>query len=42
MAVILAPAARQDIRELLQWSVENFGKDAADRYAALLQQAIRD
>ncbi len=42
MPATLSPAAEQDIRELLHWSVENFGRDAAARYAALLQQAIRD
>ena len=40
--VILAPAARQDIRDILLWSLDKFGVDAAVRYRALLIQALRD
>ena len=40
--VVLAPAARNDIREALKWSEERFGKRAALRYQALLKQALRD
>ena len=40
--VVLAPAARNDIREALKWSEERFGKRAALRYRALLKQALRD
>jgi toxin ParE1/3/4 len=38
----LAPAARQDVREVLKWSERNFGKAAAARYKALIKQAVRD
>jgi len=41
-APTLAPAASQDIRELLQWSEEKFGQSVAVRYRALLKQALRD
>jgi len=40
--IILAPAARRDIREALKWSEEKFGSRAAQRYRALLKQALRD
>jgi plasmid stabilization system protein ParE len=39
---ILAPAARRDIKGILRWSEEKFGKEAALRYEALLVQALRD
>ena len=39
---ILAPAARQDVRDVLRWSELRFGKTAAARYRALLKQAVRD
>ena len=39
---ILAPAARQDIREILRWSEQEFGETAAARYRALIKQAVRD
>jgi toxin ParE1/3/4 len=42
LRVILAPAARRDIREALKWSEEKFGSRAAQRYRALLKQALRD
>jgi len=40
--IVLAPAARNDIREALLWSQERFGERAAARYRDLLRQAIRD
>ena len=40
--VILSPAARHDIRDILLWSLDNFGAAAAARYRALLIQALRD
>ena len=40
--IVLAPAARRDIREALKWSEEKFGSRAAQRYGALLKQALRD
>ena len=42
LRIVLAPAAQQDIRELLNWSEKRFGKRARVRYAALLKQALRD
>jgi plasmid stabilization system protein ParE len=42
MRAILAPSALRDIKEILLWSEEKFGKDAALRYEALLVQAVRD
>jgi len=38
----LAPAARQDVREVLRWSERKFGETAAARYRALIKQAVRD
>jgi len=40
--IVLAPAARNDIREALLWSQERFGERAAARYRGLLKQALRD
>jgi len=40
--MVLAPVARQDIRDTLRWSQEKFGQRAAGRYQALLTQALRD
>ena len=42
LRVILAPAARRDIIDILKWSEEKFGRRAAARYRALLKQALRD
>jgi toxin ParE1/3/4 len=42
LRVILAPSARKDIKEILHWSEDKFGKDAALRYEALLVQAVHD
>lgn len=39
---ILAPAARQDLRDVLRWSEQKFGETAAARYRALIKQAVRD
>jgi len=39
--IVLAPAAREDIREALVWSLEQFGERAAARYRELVKQAIR-
>ena len=39
---ILSPGARQDIRDILLWSLDKFGFDAAGRYRTLLIQALRD
>jgi plasmid stabilization system protein ParE len=38
LRVILAPAARRDIRAALKWSEERFGSRAAARYRALLNR----
>ena len=40
--LILAPVARQDVREILRWSEWKFGEAAAARYRALIKQAVRD
>jgi toxin ParE1/3/4 len=40
--LILAPAARNDIREMLLWSREHFGRSAATRYRELLQRTLFD
>src|ERR1035438_7375795 len=40
--IILAPAARNDIREALLWSQRRFGERAAGRCQVLLKQALRD
>ena len=39
---ILALAARQDVRDILQWSEQKFGAAAAVRYKELIKQAVRD
>jgi toxin ParE1/3/4 len=39
---VLSPSAEADIREILHWSEEHFGKGAADRYAELIAQALND
>ena len=36
---VLAPAARQDLRQILNWSEWKFGHAAAARYRALVKQA---
>ncbi len=40
--VVVAPAAEEDIVEILTWSHEHFGESARLRYEALLTQAIVD
>lgn len=40
--ILLSPAARQDIHDVLIWSLDKFGANAAARYRALLIQALRD
>jgi toxin ParE1/3/4 len=40
--IVLSPAAEEDIREVLLWSLDKFGAAAGDRYRALLIQALRD
>jgi toxin ParE1/3/4 len=42
LRIVLAPAARRDIRDTLIWSEERFGERAASRYRELLKQALRD
>jgi len=39
---ILALAARADIKRILRWSEEKFGKDAALRYESLIIRAVCD
>ena len=38
----LSPAARRDVRSILEWSKDKFGLEAAARYRALLIQVLRD
>jgi toxin ParE1/3/4 len=38
----ISPQARADIRRILIWSEEHFGRDAALRYEELMIQALRD
>jgi toxin ParE1/3/4 len=40
--VRLSGIARRDYREILKWSAEKFGVDAASRYQILLIQAMLD
>lgn len=40
--VSLALAASQDVRKILKWTEEKFGKRAQERYTELLLQALRD
>lgn len=40
--VVLAPAAEEDIVEILAWCHEHFGEPARIRYQALLPQAFVD
>jgi len=41
-AIVLSPAAEEDIRETLYWSLDKFGAAAAERYRVLLIQTLRD
>jgi len=41
-SVRLSAPARRDYREILKWSAEKFGEDAASRYRKLLIQAVLD
>ncbi|GAB3199607.1 hypothetical protein GCM10027062_16740 [Nocardioides hungaricus] len=38
----LSPTAQADLDDILTWSVENFGDQAADRYATLILSALAD
>ncbi|HKA01642.1 MAG TPA: type II toxin-antitoxin system RelE/ParE family toxin [Candidatus Solibacter sp.] len=42
MTVFLAPDASDDIAELLDWTIDQFGPRAETRYRQLVIQAIRD
>lgn len=42
LRVVLAPSARNDIREAVIWNQERFGEHAAQRYRDLIKQALRD
>lgn len=35
-------AAREDLRQILQWTFEEFGEAAEGRYLSLIKQALRD
>ena len=41
-AVTLAATADRDFLDIMDWSIDHFGSDAADRYAALIGQALTD
>ena len=41
-APVFLPAIRRDIQDITLWSEEQFGVAAADRYIALIRQALRD
>jgi toxin ParE1/3/4 len=40
--IVFSPEADSDIVEVLEWSLENFGIAAADRYQNLLETAFKD
>lgn len=42
MPLDISPAARRDIADILQWSLDRFGNMAEIRYDALIKQAIHD
>lgn len=42
MEVIIAPAARNDIADILAWTDENFGPQVLRRYARLIATAIAE
>jgi plasmid stabilization system protein ParE len=42
LCAVVAPSARNDIREALIWSQERFGQRAAEHYRELIKQALRD
>lgn len=42
MPIRYYPAARQDIKNTLKWSAENFGVAALERYKTLLAVAIKE
>jgi toxin ParE1/3/4 len=41
-SIRLAAAAEQDFREILRWTVENFGRGQARTYARTLSNALHD
>jgi toxin ParE1/3/4 len=42
MRVNVSPKARRDVRDILRWSHEQFGREARKRYRRLIQQAFDD
>jgi toxin ParE1/3/4 len=36
------PAARKDIKDVLKWSLENFGQEATERYQQLISVALSE
>lgn len=40
--LVIAPRALEDIDTILTWTWEEFGEDARNRYAALIDRAIDD
>lgn len=41
-APVFLPIFRRDIQDTIAWSYERFGAAAAERYAALIRQALQD
>ncbi len=39
---VLSPAAQRDIRNIMVWSRDKFGVEAAQRYRTLLMQVLHD
>ncbi len=40
--LVLAPLARADISDVLEWSIEHFGAAVSDGYEVLIDTALRD
>ncbi len=39
--LVLSPQARHDLRDILQYSLDRWGPEQQDRYAALLERGLR-
>ena len=39
-ALVLSPSAREDIVDLLEWSIDHFGNGVRDSYEALIETAL--
>ncbi|HIW90788.1 MAG TPA: type II toxin-antitoxin system RelE/ParE family toxin [Candidatus Corynebacterium avicola] len=38
----MAQVAKEDLRDLLEWSADRFGTDAMERYKSLIATALND